>query len=193
MESSATVSRVTRNGRSGQIRRSGQVRRTGRTGRVARASGWAVAAAVLAAIFAAGPAASAAAPFIPFTRVPDVCPECPRPELDRLELTDGRVVLGVIHRENPFFYLVERRRELRAVPRELVKAVTRSEVERPRAAEHVDQILLTSGLVFSGRITHEHANGTYELAEARSRFVHRVHPSVVSRVFKAGRQVVPPP
>jgi len=133
--------------------------------------------------------AAAQEQFIPFTPVEDVCPTCQPNRFDRIELTDGREVRAWILLENPIFYLAERHGELRAIPRTLVRQITRGTDGRPLVQGHVDQILLKNGHVLSGSISTRYASGYYELVSADKRFTHTAHQDYIARIFRSGREV----
>ncbi|MBN1959842.1 MAG: hypothetical protein JW841_02745 [Deltaproteobacteria bacterium] len=129
--------------------------------------------------------------FKPFAVVKEACPECPRPDLDKIKLKNGQTVLAVIVAENSAFYVVQKYSELRAIGRDQVDDIERSETAI-REKGYDDQILLKNGQVFSGKILKENAaNGMFEIQVPPYKTILYIYKPVITSVFKAGKQSYP--
>ena len=146
---------------------------------------------LVAAVILAGSGVAAAQDFKPFIQVENVCPKCPLLGYDHIKLKDGQEIDAVIVAENPMFYVITRHSELRAVGRDKVDTIDRSSDAR-REPGHEDQILLKSGLVFSGKIVREREDtGMYEIQIPPGKKSIFAYKPLIAVVFKGGTQVWP--
>jgi hypothetical protein len=134
-------------------------------------------------------AALALSGFTPFSQVRNVCPRCPGPAADRVVLESGAQLDCQVVAQNVDSYIVERFGELRVVEKAQVASLKlREEIKVDATA---DQVVLKSGVVFSGRLVDE-AKDRYFVLEMNGRR-HVAWTSTVRRVYKGGQRHYPLP
>jgi hypothetical protein len=132
-------------------------------------------------------AALALCGFTPFTEVRNVCPRCPGPEADRVVLKSGAELACKVVAQNVDSYIVERFGELRAVNKQQVASLKLR--EQVKVDESADQVVLKSGVVFSGRLVDEDKGRFFVVEMAGRRYVAWI--STVRAVYKAGERHFP--
>lgn len=127
--------------------------------------------------------------FKPWSDVTAVCPTCQPPTADTIDLRNGDTVEGRIKAVNDRFYTLERFGEIRTVPTRDISSVSWEGGSQPSGIDRLDQILLTSGHVLTGRITIE--NGLPPFYEIESDFFdqsYTVFKSQIAMVFRNGEE-----
>ena len=124
--------------------------------------------------------------FTPFSRVQNVCPQCPAAKTDVLTMTNGFKVNGNVVAQNESFYVVERFGEYRAVMKNEVSQVEWKDKGGPSNLGTGDQILLKNNVVLHGAITDERVGNFFLIQVGPLR--HVAWNSQIQAVFKGGRR-----
>jgi hypothetical protein len=128
--------------------------------------------------------------FVPFTKVKDVCPSCPKRATDTITLDDNSKVQGRVLAQNDMFFVVARFGELRTVPAGRVVSIDWANGNQPLGLLSQDQILLRTGVVLTGNIIEEKDKPAYyRLQSAINNQTYVVFKNQAEAVFKGGRKV----
>lgn len=122
--------------------------------------------------------------FTPFTRVKNVCPNCPGPKTDVVILSNGMRVPCNLVAQNLSYYVIERHGEYRAVLKTEVASVEWKDSGGPANLGTGDQILLTNGVVLHGAITAEKQGLYFEIQVGSLR--HVIWVSQIRTVHRGG-------
>lgn len=131
---------------------------------------------------------ASAVEFEPFQEVENVCPECEKPESDKVELEDGTTIRCTLVAANEDFFVVEKYNEVRGIPRDRVASTSYAE-SRPSDLEQQDQLVLKNGHVMTGRIVDESDKpGHFQLKSAVGDFSFVVFKSEVEAMYRNGTE-----
>ncbi len=147
---------------------------------------WAGALACVATL-CAGATTAHAATFVPFSKVKDVCPECPKRSTDVVTLQNNTELRVRVVAENSSFYVIERYGEVRALPKAMIMSVEWANGSKQSGLSTQDQIVLNNGLVITGSIVEEKDKpGYYRIQSSTNNQTVVVFANQAAEVYKAG-------
>lgn len=127
--------------------------------------------------------------FVPFSKVEDVCPECPKKAEDTITLSNGVKIKAKIVAENSSFLVVMRYGEVRAVPQSRIQSVDWSNGSKMGSLTSQDQLVLLNGHVLTGSILEDKTEPVayFRLQSSVNNQTFVVFKSQVKEAYKSGK------
>lgn len=127
--------------------------------------------------------------FVPFSKVEDVCPECPKKAEDVITLSNGIKIKAKVVAENSSFLVLSRYGELRMVPQSRVQSVDWSNGSKMNNMTSQDQLVLLSGHVLTGSILEDKTEPVayFRLQSSVNNQTFVIFKSQVKEAYKSGK------